>query len=130
MCYAVGLLFKRGVSHPHVLLIGAPMLGVTMLTLRHVTDWDITLINRFLYYGAFFFLGAALTHLVIRWARAPWPVILLLAAPAAALSHLGVSEVQLRFGTLYSAATAVLGLAVLLWAAPRLYRYRLLPSRC
>ncbi|GAB3841624.1 acyltransferase family protein [Nesterenkonia populi] len=127
MCYAVGLAFRPGASRPLVLLVGCPALAAAMLATRHFTDWDLTLINRLLYYGAFFFLGAAVVHFAGRWVRTPWPLILLLAAPAAVLSHYGVSNVELRFGTLCSAGTAVLGLAVLLWAAPRIYELRLAP---
>ncbi len=105
-----------------LLLRGVPFVGVAAAMLVVVTSVDVPggLATKTLYYGAFFFLGAGLGHLVPRWVRAPWPVVALLGVAAAVLSHLGLEDQRLRLGTLEAAGISVLGLLVILWVAPRL----------
>lgn len=74
------------------------------------------------WYGAFFFLGAGATHLVTRWVSVHWAVVVPLLLATAVLANLGVDDRSLRIGTLSAAGISVLGLAVILWLAPRLPR--------
>ncbi|WP_258933847.1 acyltransferase [Nesterenkonia pannonica] len=99
-----------------------------MLVVRHAELTDLLLLNRTLYYGAFFFLGAAAARLVQRWVGAPVAVVMVLAAYAGIMSHLAVDDRTLRLGSLYAAPTALAGIAVALWAAPRICRLRMMPD--
>lgn len=105
-----------------LLLRSVPAVGVAAAMLVVVTSVDVPagLATKTLYYGAFFFLGAGLGHLVPRWITARWPLVALLGVAAAVLSHLGLEDQRLRLGTLEAAGISVLGLLVILWVAPRL----------
>ncbi len=120
LCYLVGLLFKPLLTHPLLFTGVAASLFVVMIFTRQWIEVDQALFNRTLYYGAFFFLGAASARLLSRWTRAPWLLVAALAALVAWLAHHGLESPEFRAGTIYSAPTAGLGIALILWVAPRI----------
>ncbi|EXF25591.1 hypothetical protein BG28_11725 [Nesterenkonia sp. AN1] len=120
LCYLTGMLLKPLVSRPRLLSALGVVVFLIMVITRHFTQVDDALVTRTLYYGAFFFLGAACMWILQRWARAPWPLIAALAVLMALLAHHGLESREFRAGSLYAVPTAVIGIAVILWAAPRL----------
>ncbi|WP_150462547.1 acyltransferase family protein [Nesterenkonia ebinurensis] len=124
LCYAAAMVFKplaRRFPSGHswgYLAVFLAMIGTYVSTdvvhggLSGSTFW----------YGAFFFLGAWAAHMVIRWVRVPWGVVVPLLLVAVWLANMGVDDRSLRIGTPAAAGISVLGIAVLLWLAPRLPR--------
>lgn len=111
LCYAVAVLLRR----VPFLLVSAAMFAVVVLV-----TVPSGLPHKTLYYGAFFFLGAWAGKHVERWTRAPWMLVVALAVTAAVFSHLGREDMALRMGTWQAAGISLLGLAVILWCAPRI----------
>lgn len=120
LCYLGGMLLKPLVSRPQLLSGLAVVLFVVMILARHYTEVENSLVTRTLYYGAFFFLGAACARILQRWARAPWLLIAALGVVVAWLAHHGLEGSEFRAGTIYAAPTAVAGIALILWVAPRI----------
>ncbi|MCH8562148.1 acyltransferase [Nesterenkonia sp. YGD6] len=120
LCYIFGMLLKPLVSRPQLLSGLAVVVFVVMVVTRHFTEVDNSLVTRTLYYGAFFFLGAACARILQRWATAPWLLIAALGVVMALLAHHGLESREFRAGSLYAAPTAVIGIAVILWVAPRI----------
>ncbi|WP_460681475.1 acyltransferase family protein [Nesterenkonia populi] len=131
LCYAAALALRPATttSYTWALPAASLLIGSLMLLARHAEVTDLLLISRTLYYGAFFFLGAAAVRLVDRWVKAPAALVLLLGIYAGYMSHLAVDDPALRLGSLYAAPTALAGIAVALWAAPRICRRQLLPAQ-
>jgi len=120
LCYLGGMALKPFTSRPSVMEALAVGIFVLMLITRHYTEIENSLVTRTLYYGAFFFLGAACARLLTRWVKAPWLLICVLALAVAWLAHHGLENRDFRAGTLFAAPTAVLGIALILWVAPRI----------
>lgn len=81
---------------------------------------EIELLQRHLWWGGFFFLGAGLAEVVPTWQRVDWRAPLCFAVAAAAWGVVvAVSEVPAA-QTVPSALASVVGVLVLLWLAPRL----------
>ncbi|MBA8921633.1 acyltransferase family protein [Nesterenkonia jeotgali] len=120
ICYLVGMLLKPAVSRPGPLSGIAVVVFLLMLVTRHFTELENSLVSRTLYYGAFFFLGAACARILLRWATAPWLLIAALAVIMALLADHGLEDREFRAGSLYAAPTAMIGIAVILWVAPRI----------
>ncbi|WP_044493249.1 acyltransferase family protein [Nesterenkonia massiliensis] len=121
-CYGMAMLLKPVASRPVVMSLLCTGLFVAMILLRYHSEISQSLINRTLYYGAFFFLGAACAKLVVKWVNAPVSIVVGLGTVAVVLANLGLDDRSFRLGTPFSAATAILGIAVLLWVAPRVPR--------
>ncbi|WP_146341053.1 acyltransferase [Nesterenkonia sp. NBAIMH1] len=130
LCYAAALALRPGTTALAAWMLPAcaALIGGLMLVVRHAELTDLLLLNRTLYYGAFFFLGAAAVRLVNRWVKAPVAVVMVLAVYAGTMSHLAVDDRALRLGSLYAAPTALAGIAVALWVAPRICRLRMMPD--
>ena len=120
LCYLAGMLLKPLVSRPQLLSGLAVVAFAVMILTRHFTEVDNSLVTRTLYYGAFFFLGAACARILQRWATAPWLLVAALAVIMALLADHGLESREFRAGSLYAAPTAVIGIAVILWVAPRI----------
>ncbi len=119
ICYLIGLSLKPLVRYKWWLIAGAAALFIAMLLTRQFAEINLTIINRTLYNGAFFFLGAAFVRLVPAWIRTPAVVVLVLGVAAAVIAHLGVDDRTLRTGTLYAVPGSVIGIAVAIWLASR-----------
>ena len=111
LCYAAAAVLRK----VPFLLVAATMMVVVVLV-----EVPSGLPHKTLYYGAFFFLGAWAGPRVERWARAPWMLVAAMAVLAAVFSHLGREDHALRMGTWQAAGISLLGLAVILWLAPRI----------
>ncbi|GAA1137821.1 acyltransferase family protein [Nesterenkonia lutea] len=120
LCYLAGMLLKPFISRPVLLVVLAVCVFIAMLVMRHLTEVENALYTRTLYYGAFFFLGAACSRVLLRWAAAPWLLVAAMGVLVAWLAQHGLESRELRSGTLFAAPTAVLGIAVILWLAPRI----------
>lgn len=120
LCYAFGMLLKPLTSRPPLLSTLAVVVFAAMVLTRHFAEVESSLVSRTLYYGAFFFLGAACVRILQRWARAPWLLIAALGVVMALLADHGLESRELRAGSLYAVPTAVIGIAVILWVAPRI----------
>lgn len=108
------------IAGPLILRVPAWILPIPMVLLSGLPD--VLTLRRLLYYGAFFFAGAAATTFVRRWQSAkPYlPAALLLIATAWGAwnaTHPGERAYDIRYF-----AIAILGIAGILWVAPRLPR--------
>lgn len=124
LCYGAAMVFKpllarfpAGHSWGYLVVFVA-MIGTYVST----TAVHGGLIGSTFWYGAFFFLGAWAAPQVQRWVKVPWLGILPLLVLTAFLANMGVSDQNLRLGSVTAAAISVMGIAVILWLAPRLPR--------
>ena len=130
LCYAAAMAFKPLASRFPV----GHSWGYLALFLAMIGTYVSTgavhggLIGSTFWYGAFFFLGAWATHMVSRWVKVHWAVVVPLLLLTALLANMGAADRSLRVGTPAAAGISVLGIAVILWLAPRLPRGRLV--RC
>lgn len=118
LCYLVGPLTRRV---PAVLVA----LVLFVLLLEFVSgprDWV-----RPLYWGVYFFLGAAAGRLLPRMRRLPLPVgLVLVALTLATLAAHRAGEIVVSERHPWSVLTALPGILLVLWLAPRLPRLRFL----
>lgn len=114
-CYAIGPLTRK--IHPGV-LAGVFLAGALFLPLDAEPFTSFYHLGMLLKFVPFFMLGAAATELTPRWQRAPWwagvgtgvlGVATLLVSTANGWSH-----------ELIDFTASTLGIAVVLWAAPRI----------
>ena len=124
LCYGVATAFKplaarfpAGHSWGY-LLVFAAMIG-TYVTTPAVHGG---VIGSTFWYGAFFFLGAWAVPHIQRWVSVHWTLLLPLLVLAVVLANMGASDRSLRLGSVAAAGISVLGIAVILWLAPRLPR--------
>lgn len=124
LCYAAALAFKPLVTrfparhHWGYLLVFVTMIGTYVST----TAVHGGLIGSTFWYGAFFFLGAWALPNVQRWVNVPWLLVLPMLVLTVVLANMGAGDRSLRVGSLAAAGISVLGIAVILWLAPRLPR--------
>lgn len=119
LCYLIGAGLKPLVRSSSAFLIAALSLCLAMLLTRHFAEINLPIATRTLYNGAFFFLGAACLRLIPRWNKVPALLIVTLAVIAVVIAHLGADDRALRTGTLYAVPGSVIGIAVVVWLAPR-----------
>lgn len=124
LCYGAAMAFKplirlfpAGHSWGY-LLVFAAMIGTYVATpavhggVMGSTFW----------YGAFFFLGAWAVPHIQRWVSMHWVLVLPLLVLTVVLANMGAADRSLRLGSVAAAGISVLGIAVILWLAPRLPR--------
>lgn len=125
LCYAAAMMFKPFLSWIprgyHWLFLGVFIVMIATYLTTDVVRGGV--IGSTFWYGAFFFLGAWAVPLVQRWVKLHWLVVLPFIILTAVLAHMGVSDRSLRLGTVTAATTSALGIAVILWLAPRLPRH-------
>ena len=123
LCYLTASLLKPLVSRfPRGSVWAFLAVFAGMIILYVTADVAGGVLGSTIWYGSFFFLGAWAGRYVERWVGAHWTLILPLLLVAAYFAHLGIHDRNLRVGTLEAAGISVLGLAVILWCAPRLPR--------
>lgn len=119
-CYGIAILVKPLIA---VLprLHNWAFLGIfaSMICIYVYGDVSGGLSGSTFWYGAFFFLGAWAAHWVSPWIRVHWLIAYPLIIVVGYLAHLGVDNPSLRVGTLSAAGISVLGIAAILWLAPR-----------
>lgn len=123
LCYLAAGLLKPLVSRfPQGNVWAFLGVFVGMVTLYVNVDVAGGVLGSTIWYGSFFFLGAWAGRFVERWVGTHRLLILPLMLAAAYFAHLGIHDRSLRVGTLEAAGISVLGIAVILWLAPRLPR--------
>lgn len=120
-CYGLAAVFKPLVAalpethHWLYLAVFAGLVGACT-----VSGIEPGLVGNTLWFGAFFFLGAWARHYIPRWINAPAlasvPVLVLVAFASVA----AVPQGDLIFGSPVGAVLSLLGIAVIVWFAPRL----------
>lgn len=124
LCYSAAMIFKPLMAViPQGYSWG--FLGLFLAMIITYVSTDAVhggLLGSTFWYGAFFFLGAWAGRLIQRWVRMHWLLMLPLLLLTAYLAHIGSDDRSLRIGSLAAAAISVLGIAVLLWLAPKLPR--------
>ncbi|RZU62646.1 acyltransferase family protein [Zhihengliuella halotolerans] len=120
-CYAAAIVFKPlipalpVIHHWLYLAVFAGLVAVCA-----VSGIEPGLVGNTLWFGAFFFLGAWARHYIPRWINAPAllsvPVLVLVAFASIA----AVPRGDLIFGSPVGAGLSLLGIAVIVWFAPRL----------
>lgn len=125
-CYLIALVLQPLARRRLIFAVFAAVIFVSMLALRDIFEPKLLGVNRLLHYGAYFFLGAACTHLLLRWARLHWSLVVVLAAAAVTLAYARVDEGALQSPVLIAVPTSVMGIAVILWLAPRMPSGRVL----
>lgn len=94
---------------------------VAPLALLWIATPGTNAVNRFLWFGAFFFVGVSISHLVERWQRTRG-VIVAVAAGLALVGGVATALGRVAPQRPLFFAIAILGVAVLLWVAPRIAR--------
>ncbi|WP_309080706.1 acyltransferase [Zhihengliuella sp.] len=120
-CYGLTVLFKPLIAAlPETHHWGYLLVFAAAVLLATAVAVEPGLRGNTLWYGAFFFLGAWARPSLRRWLDAPWaavvPVLLLVAAASYATVRAGVPS----FASLIGAGLSALGIAVIVWIAPRL----------
>ncbi|WP_158583135.1 acyltransferase family protein [Nesterenkonia natronophila] len=92
---------------------------VLMMTASVLSEPILGLLGNILWYGSFFFLGAWAQERLTSWITAPWWVVALLLVLLAGVSVIGVNGASANLRTPALGVLAVLGIAVVVWLAPR-----------
>ncbi|GAA1810536.1 acyltransferase [Nesterenkonia flava] len=119
-CYLIASFFKPlAVRFPqtHTWLYLGVFVLMVYLYIQH-EDFRTSMV----WYGSFFFLGAWAGGYVQKWVKAHWLIVVPMLIACAYFAHLGVEERALRVGTFEAAGVSALGIAVILWIAPRIPR--------
>lgn len=123
LLYSAALSLKPLVTRTRAFTAVCVLICVVMLVAAHYTSLGHRVLTPTMYFGTFFFLGAGVARFIDRWTRVPGILIAVLAVWAALGAHSGLENSSLHRGTLYAAPTALTGIAVALWVAPRIYSW-------